>query len=65
MYAIDFFSKYAWVAPLKDKRRITIVNTFEKIISKGLKPSKLWVNQGGEFYIKLFRRFLKNNNIEM
>ena len=33
--AIDLFSKYAWVAPLKDKIGITIVNPFRKIISKG------------------------------
>ena len=33
--AIDLFSKYAWVAPLKDKIGITIVNAFRKIISKG------------------------------
>ena len=31
--AIDLFSKYAWVVPLKDKRGITIVNAFQKIIS--------------------------------
>ena len=35
--AIDLFSKYVWVVPLKDKRGITIVNAFHKIISKGLK----------------------------
>ena len=29
---IDLFSKYAWVIPLKDKRGINIVNTFQKII---------------------------------
>ena len=28
---IDIFSKYAWVAPLKDKKGLTIVNTFQKI----------------------------------
>ena len=33
--AIDLLSKYAWVVPLKDKRRISIVNAFQKIISKG------------------------------
>ena len=38
--AIDLFSKYAWVVPLKDKRGITIVNAFQKIISKGCKPKK-------------------------
>ena len=29
--AIDLFSKYAWIVPLKDKRGITIVNAFQKI----------------------------------
>ena len=33
--ATDMFSKYAWVVPLKDKRGITIVNAFQKLISKG------------------------------
>ena len=63
--AIDLFSKYTWIVPLKDKRGITIVNAFQKIISKGRKPNKIWVDQGGEFYNKLFKRFLKINNIEM
>ena len=31
--AIDLFSKYTWVVPLKDKRVIAIVNAFQKIIS--------------------------------
>ena len=57
--AIDLFSKYAWVVPLKDKRGITIVHTFQKMISKGCKPNKIWVDQGDEFYNKLFKRFLK------
>ena len=45
-----------WVVPLKDKRGITIVDAFQKIISKG-NPNKIWVDQGGEFYNKLLRRF--------
>ena len=32
--AIDLFSKYAWVVPIKDKKGTSIVNTFKKIISK-------------------------------
>ena len=56
---------YAWVVPLKDKRRITIVNAFQKVISKGRKPNKIWADQGGEFYNNLFKMFLKINNIEM
>ena len=31
--AIGLFSKYTWVVPLKDKRVITTVNAFQKIIS--------------------------------
>ena len=59
------FSKYTWAVPLKDKKRISTVNAFQKIISKGRKPNKIWVDQSGEFYNKLFKRFLKINNIEM
>ena len=45
--AIDLFSKYAWVVPLKDKRGISIVNAFQKRISKEREPNKIWVKQGG------------------
>ena len=65
MCAIDLFSKYVWVLPLKDKRGISIVNAFQKIISKGRKQNKIWVDHGREFYSKLFKRFLKINAIEM
>ena len=63
--AIDLFSKDAQVIPSKDKREISIVNAFQKIISERRKPNKIWVDQGGEFYNNLFKRFLKINNIEM
>ena len=48
MCAIDLLSKYAWVVPLKDKKGMTIVNSFQKIISKGRKPDKICFDQGGE-----------------
>ena len=63
--AIDLFRKYAWVVPLKDKRGISIVNAFQKIVSKGRKLNKIWVNQGGEFYNNLLKIFLKIDNIKM
>ena len=47
LYAINLFSKYAWVVPLKDKNGISIVNAFQKIVSEGIKPNKIWVDQGG------------------
>ena len=30
----DFYSKYAWVIPLKDKKGITILNAFQKILKE-------------------------------
>ena len=63
--AIDLFSKYAWVIPIKDKKGASIVNAFKKIISEGRKANKIWVDQGSEFYNKSFTDFLKINSIEM
>ena len=64
--AIDLFSKYAWVIPIKDKKGTSIVNVFKKILSdSNRKPNKIWVDQGSEFYNKSFKDFLKRNNIEI
>ena len=63
--AIGLFSKYTWVVPLKDKQGTSIVNTFQKIISKGRKSNKILVDQCSEFYNNSFKDFLKINNIEM
>ena len=63
--AIDLLSKYTWVVSLKDKRGIIIVNAFHKIVSKGRKPNKIQVDQGGDIYNNLFKRFLEINNLEM
>ena len=65
LYAIDLFSKYARVIPLKDKKGTSIVNAFQKIISQERKPNKIWVDQGSEFHNQSFKNFLKINNIEM
>ena len=48
---IDIFGKYAWVAPLKDKKGITITNAFQKILKESnRKPSKIMVDNASEFY---------------
>ena len=56
MCAIDLFCKYAWAVPLKDKSAITIVNVFQRVIPKWPKQSKIWADEGGEFYNKRFKR---------
>ena len=64
--AIDFYSKYAFVIPLKDKKGISIVNAFKKIIKKSnRKPNEIWVDQGSEFYNNNFKKWLSDNNIIM
>ena len=49
---------------MKDKKGISIVNTFQKILggSKG-KPNKIWVDKGSEFYDRSMKSWLQGNNI--
>ena len=64
--AIDLYSKYAFVIPLKDKKGISIVNAFNKIIKQSnRKPNKIRVDQGGEFYNNVFKKWLSDNDIIM
>ena len=72
---IDIFSKYAWVVPLKDKKGVSIVTAFESILkqsnsshAKGtsaqhVKPNKIWVDKGSEFYNASFKKWLPDNDI--
>ena len=64
--AIDLYSKYAFVIPLKDKKGISIVNAFNEIIKQSnRKPNKIWVDQGGEFYNNGFEKWLSDNDINI
>ena len=71
---IDILSKYAWVVPLKDKKGVSIVDAFQRILddsnsskakSKGFKLNKIWVEKGSEFYNNSFKKWLKDNGIKM
>ena len=49
------------MVPIKD-----IVNAFQnKLDCSKRKPSKIWVDQGSEFYNNSFKKWLKDNGIEM
>ena len=64
--AIDLYCKYAFVIRLKDKKGISIVNAFDKIIKQSnRKPNKIWVDQRGEFYNNVFKKWLSDNDIIM
>ena len=71
---LDIFSKYVWVVPLKDEKGIRVVNAFPKILkesdrskakSKGRRPNKIWVYKESKFYNNSFKKWLKDNDIEM
>ena len=64
--AIDLYSKYGFVVPLKDKKGISIVNAFNKVIKQSnRKPNKIWLDQGEEFYNNVFEKWLSDNDINM
>ena len=63
--ALDLFSKYAFVIPLKDKKGISIVNTFNKIKQSNREPNKIWVDQGSQFNNRAFKKWLSDNDIIM
>ena len=66
MRVIVIFSKYAWVVPLKDKKGISIVDAFQKILDySNWKPKKIWVDKGSEFYNNSVKKWLRDSDIEM
>ena len=63
---IDNFSKYAWIVPIKDKKGVSIINAFQKILNEsGRKPNKIQVDKGSKFYNISFKKWLKDNNTEI
>ena len=64
--AIDIFSKYAWVVPLKDIKGISIVKAFQIMLKQSnRKSNKIWVDKGSEFYNASFKIWLRDNDIVM
>ena len=57
---IDIFSKYAWVVPLKDKKGVSIVNAFQKILDKsGRNQTKYGSIKEVNFTIVFFEKMAK------
>ena len=63
---IDVYSKYMWVASLKDKKGVAIVDAFQKILNDSKrKPNEIWLNKGSEFYNESMKSWLEKNDTEM
>ena len=62
---IDFFSKYSWCYPLKNKNFNEIINSFKNIFKKSKRsPNFIQSDEGSEFTNKLVQNFFKDNNIK-
>ena len=60
LWAIDIYSKYAWVIPLKDKKGVSIVNAFQQILDDSdRKSNNIWGDKGSEFYNNSFKKMVK------
>ena len=63
---IDVFSKYAWIMLQKTKTGKAITEAFAFIVSGSRrKPTKLWLDEGAEFYNRRFKKYLGENGVEM
>ena len=51
LIVFDVFSKFVWIIPLKRKTGQEVANAFCRILRER-RPSKMWVDKGGEFYNK-------------
>ena len=61
--AIDCFSRYAYVEPLKNKKAETTLEGFKRILQRSKqKPRLIQVDQGSEFK-GVFKKYLTENNI--
>ena len=54
--AVDLFSKYEWVIPIKDKKRTSIVNAFQKIISEGSEAESKGRRKSNKIYMGTSRQ---------
>ncbi len=64
--AIDCFTRYAFVRPLKDKTSGTVLKAFQEIIeSLEDKPKLVVCDKGNEFVNKHFMNFCKQNEMKL
>ena len=62
---IDFFSKYSWCYPLKNKNSNEIINCFKDIFKESKRsPNFIQSDKGSEFANKIVQKFFKDNNIK-
>ena len=65
LIVIDFFSKYSWCYPLKNKNSNEIINPFKDIFKKSKRSLNfIQSDEGSEFTNKQVQKFFNDNNIK-
>ena len=64
--AIDLYTRYAWCEALKSKRADETWRAISSVFERaGVKPKKLWADQGSEWRNATWNRELKKNSIKL
>ena len=62
MFLVNVLGLFLW----KIKKAWVLLIYFQKILDdSNRKPNKIWVDKGSEFYNNSFKKWLKDNDIEM
>ena len=62
LHVLMFFSKYAWVIPVKNKTVVSVLEEFKIILSKGRIPKNIQSDKGTDFENHLFQNFYTSKN---
>jgi len=61
---VSFFSKMAWIEPIKDKTMVQVRDALERILTRaGVKPAYLQSDDGTEFMGSAMKKYCQDNNI--
>lgn len=61
--AIDIFSRYAWVVPIKTKHEYNVVAAFKKVLQEGRKPRIIRTDGATDFTSTEFQNFIEKQGI--
>ena len=62
LVAIDIFSRYAWLRPLKTKQGNEVIKAFESIFAER-RPYKIRTDRGAEFTGRLTKQYFKEEGV--
>ena len=66
LVALDVFSRFAWARPLKTKTGKEVTGALRDIFTKsGRKPSRIWSDDGTEFFNSQVQGLLRENGITL